>query len=183
MRLTARYSVAAAPPIMKPQPFSVGVFCLRRNFVFSSDRASSRVLLGGSCKSLRTSPVSLSACFGLLSTLSRPFFSPAQFSQSRPKSAKATSQPVMINVKTRPHSATPFRALLLSDPVLPKSPEVRKGHDRIRYESIAYARTNQAVGLRHWLPKGGIPIGGWSVDGRTVVPWVFVACTTGPSKI
>ena len=38
--------VATPPPIMKPQPFSVGVFCLRRNFVFLSDRASCRVLLG-----------------------------------------------------------------------------------------------------------------------------------------
>ena len=59
---------------------------------FLSDRAGSRVLLGGACGSLRTAPVSLSARSGPHSTLSWPFLAPASLPETGPKSAKAISQ-------------------------------------------------------------------------------------------
>ncbi len=96
------------PPIMKPQPFSVGVF---------------------SCP---IAPVP-ACCWGFLRK-------PADFA-SRPN---------------RPFPAT-FHSLLAiprSDLAPWNSPEVRKDHQSRPYRSKSYARTNQAVGLRHWLPKG-----------------------------
>ena len=95
------------PPILKPQPFSVGVF---------------------SCP---IAPVP-ACCWGFLRK-------PADFA-SRPN---------------RPFRAT-FHSLLAiprSDLALRNRPEVRKVHDRPHYRSMGYARTNQVVGLRHWLPK------------------------------
>ena len=100
--------IPPAPPIMKPQPFSVGVFsCL-------------------------FAPVP-ACCWGFLRK-------PADFA-SRPN--------------------WPFRATFHSLLAIPRSdlapwnwPEVRKGHKSVPYRSKTYARTNQAVGLRHWLPRG-----------------------------
>lgn len=95
------------PPILKPQPFSVGVFsCL-------------------------IAPVPAYSC-GFLRT-------PADFA----------------NRLNWPFRAT-FHSLLAiprSDLALRNRPEVRKVRDRPHYRSIGYARTNQVVGLRHWLPK------------------------------
>ena len=57
--------------------------------------AGSRVLLGvvgGSCGSLRTMPVSLSARSGPHSTLAWPFLAPTSLPGTSAKSAKATSQ-------------------------------------------------------------------------------------------
>ena len=58
------------------------------------------------------------------------------------------------------HLNCPFRATFHSLPAIPRSdlaprnwPEIRKGRKPAPYGSRSYARTNQAVGLRHWLPK------------------------------
>ena len=95
------------PPIMKLQPFSVGVF---------------------SCP---IAPVP--ACsWGFLR-----------------KPADCAGQPL-----------SPFRATFHSLLAIPRSdlapwnwPEVRKGRNAGPYRSKGYARTNQAVGLQHWLPE------------------------------
>src|SRR5690606_3112622 len=54
----------------------------------------------------------------------------------------------------------PFRATFHSLLAIPRSdlapwnwPEVRKGRNTGPYRSEGYARTNQAVGLQHWLPE------------------------------
>ena len=54
----------------------------------------------------------------------------------------------------------PFRATFHSLLAIPRSdlapwnwPEVRKGRNAGPYRSKGYARTNQAVGLQHWLPE------------------------------
>src|SRR5690606_9997121 len=54
----------------------------------------------------------------------------------------------------------PFRATFHSLLAIPRSdlapwnwPEVRKGRNAGPYRSEGYARTNQAVGLQHWLPE------------------------------
>ncbi|CBL45884.1 Hypothetical protein HDN1F_23010 [gamma proteobacterium HdN1] len=54
----------------------------------------------------------------------------------------------------------PFRATFHSLPAIPRSdlapwnwPEVRKGRNAGPYRSKGYARTNQAVGLQHWVAK------------------------------
>ena len=54
----------------------------------------------------------------------------------------------------------PFTATFHSLLAIPRSdlatwnwPEVRKGRDAGPYRSKGYARTNQAVGLQHWLPE------------------------------
>src|SRR5690606_30464912 len=54
----------------------------------------------------------------------------------------------------------PFRATFHSLLAIPRSdlapwswPEVRKGRNAGSYRSEGYARTNQAVGLRHWWAK------------------------------
>ncbi len=45
-----------------------------------------------------------------------------------------------------------LQALLLSGIAPHQAPEVRKHHKFTCYRSTSYKRTNQAVGLRHWLP-------------------------------
>ncbi len=106
--LRTRVQFPPPPPIMKPQPFSVGVFsCL-------------------------IAPVPAYSC-GFLRA-----------------SADCAGQPKW-----------PFWAAFHSLLAIPRSdlapwnwPEVRKGHNAGPYRSKGYTRTNQAVGLRHWLPKG-----------------------------
>ena len=84
------FLVVAAPPITKPQPFSVGVFsCL-----FTRVR-------GDPCGSLRTSASGPWPRPGSHSSLSWPFFSPASLSWTRPKSAKAERQMPIIQGVTR----------------------------------------------------------------------------------
>jgi hypothetical protein len=45
-------------------------------------------------------------------------------------------------------------AIFLSGLAPPDTPEVRKGRNAVPYRSMAYARTNQAVGLQHRPTKG-----------------------------
>ena len=45
-----------------------------------------------------------------------------------------------------------LQALLLSGIAPHQAPEVRKGRQTPHYRSTSYKRTNQVVGLRHWLP-------------------------------
>ena len=60
---------------------------------------------------------------------------------------------------------SPFRATFHSLLAIPRSdlapwnwPEVRKGRNAGPYRSTTYARTNQAVGLQHWMPEwAGVP--------------------------
>ncbi|MBU6461040.1 MAG: hypothetical protein KGQ58_09255 [Proteobacteria bacterium] len=55
-----------------------------------------------------------------------------------------------------PFSAT-FRslpAILLSGLALRNKPEIRKGRKSDQYRSMSYIRTNQEVGLRHWVAEG-----------------------------
>ena len=58
---------------------------------FSGDSRQFPRTVADSCKSLRTSPVSLWSGFWPLSTLSKPFFSPATLTKTCPKSAKVTN--------------------------------------------------------------------------------------------
>ena len=44
-------------------------------------------------------------------------------------------------------------AILLSDLALRNRPEVRKVRDRNHYRSMGYVRTNQAIGLQHWVAE------------------------------
>ena len=105
--LRTRVRFRVPPPIMKPQPFSVGVF---------------------SCP---IAPVP--ACsWGFLR-----------------KPADCAGQPKW-----------PFWVAFHSLLAIPRSdlaprnwPEVRKGRNAGPYRSKGYARTNQAVGLQHWLPE------------------------------
>lgn len=107
MRVSGRCSIVPAPPILKPQPFSVGVFsCL-------------------------ITPVPAYSC-GFLRT-------PADFTSRRNWPFRATFHSLL---------AIPRSGLALRN-----RPEVGKVRDHTYYRSMGYARTNQVVGMLHWLPK------------------------------
>ena len=103
-----------APPLLKPQLFSVGAFF----------------------RLMATVP----ACL-------RGFVrKPADFA-SRPSGSF-------------PATFRSLQAILLSGLALRRRPEVRRGSVRHPFKSTGYARTVQAVGLRHCLPGGDKVVGG-----------------------
>ena len=103
-----------APPLLKPQLFSVGAF------------------------------------FRLMATV------PACLREFLRKPADFAGRPA----GSFPANFRSLHASLLSGLALRQRPEVRRGSVRHPFKSTGYARTVQAVGLRHCLPRGHKVVGG-----------------------